>query len=64
MKLYDNYFHYTAFVCSLHYAETRVLFSETPSNPYLRILDVAPFAEISRRHKMITLIDAIVLLIR
>lgn len=38
--------------------ETRILFSETPTNPYLRILDVARFAEIGRRHHVITLIDA------
>ena len=38
--------------------ETRVLFSETPTNPYLRILDVARFADIGRHHHVITLIDA------
>ena len=38
--------------------QTRVLFSETPTNPYLRILDVARFAEIARRHHVLTVIDA------
>lgn len=38
--------------------ETRILFSETPSNPYLRVLDVERFAEIGRRHGVLTVIDA------
>jgi cystathionine gamma-synthase len=38
--------------------ETRVLFSETPSNPYLRILDLERFAEIGRRRKVVTVVDA------
>jgi len=38
--------------------QTRVLFSETPSNPYLRILDLERFAEIGRRRKLTTVIDA------
>ncbi len=38
--------------------ETRVLFSETPSNPYLCILDLKRFVEIGRRHKLTTVIDA------
>ncbi len=38
--------------------ETRVLFSETPSNPYLRILDLERFVEISRKHRLISLVDA------
>lgn len=38
--------------------ETRLIFSETPSNPFLRILDVERFAEIGRKHQVITVIDA------
>jgi cystathionine gamma-synthase len=38
--------------------ETRLLFSETPSNPYLRILDVERFAEVGRRRGVLTLVDA------
>ncbi len=38
--------------------ETKLLFSETPSNPFLRILDVERFAEIGRRRKVTTVIDA------
>ena len=35
-----------------------MLVSESPTNPYLRCLDLERFAEIGRRHKVYTLIDA------
>ena len=38
--------------------ETKLLVSESPTNPYLRCLDLERFAEIGRRHKVYTLIDA------
>jgi len=38
--------------------ETKVLFSEAPSNPYLRVLDVERFAEIGRKHGVTTVLDA------
>jgi cystathionine gamma-synthase len=38
--------------------ETKVLFSETPSNPYLRILDLERFAAIGKRHAALTVIDS------
>ena len=38
--------------------ETRILFSETPSNPFMRVLDVQRFAEIGRRRGVLTVIDA------
>ena len=38
--------------------ETRLLVSETPTNPYLRILDVERFAEIARRRGVISLVDS------
>jgi cystathionine gamma-synthase len=38
--------------------ETRLLLSETPTNPYLRILDVERFAEIARRHGLLSLVDS------
>jgi cystathionine gamma-synthase len=38
--------------------ETKVLFSETPSNPYLRILDLERFAAIGKRHEAVTVIDS------
>ncbi len=37
--------------------ETRLLFSETPTNPYLRVLDVKRFAEISQQHGLISVLD-------
>jgi cystathionine gamma-synthase len=37
---------------------TRVLVSESPTNPYNRILDLERFAEIGRRHRVKTVIDA------
>jgi cystathionine gamma-synthase len=37
---------------------TRVLLSESPTNPYNRILDLERFAEIGRRHRVRTVIDA------
>ncbi len=38
--------------------ETRVLLSETPTNPYLRVLDVERFADIARRHNLISIVDS------
>lgn len=37
---------------------TRMLVSESPTNPYNRIVDMERFAEIGRRHRVKTLIDA------
>ena len=37
---------------------TRVLVSESPTNPYNRILDLDRFADIGRRHRVKTVIDA------
>ena len=37
---------------------TRVLVSESPTNPYNRILDLDRFAAIGRRHRVTTVIDA------
>jgi cystathionine gamma-synthase len=37
---------------------TRVLLSESPTNPYNRVLDLERFAAIGRRHRVKTLIDA------
>ena len=38
--------------------ETKVLFSETPSNPYLRILDLERFAALGRQYGAVTVIDS------
>jgi cystathionine gamma-synthase len=37
---------------------TRVVLSESPTNPYNRILDLERFTDIGRRHRVKTLIDA------
>src|SRR4029079_6289870 len=37
---------------------TRVLVSESPTNPYNRILDLDRFADLARAHRVTTLIDA------
>jgi cystathionine gamma-synthase len=38
--------------------QTRVLVSESPTNPYNRIVDLERFAAVGRRHRVKTLIDA------
>jgi cystathionine gamma-synthase len=38
--------------------ETRLLVSESPTNPYLRVLDLERFVEVARRHRVKTLVDA------
>lgn len=38
--------------------ETHVLLSETPTNPFLRIVDVQRFAEIGKRRRIVSVIDA------
>jgi cystathionine gamma-synthase len=38
--------------------ETRLIISESPTNPYLRVVDLARLAEIARRHRVKTIIDA------
>ena len=37
---------------------TRVLLSESPTNPYNRVLDLERFAAIGRKHRVKTVIDA------
>ncbi len=38
--------------------DTRLIVSESPTNPYLRVVDLPRLAEIARRHGVKTLIDA------
>lgn len=38
--------------------KTRLLVSESPTNPHLSVIDVERFAEIGRKHRVETLIDA------
>jgi cystathionine gamma-synthase len=37
---------------------TRLILSESPTNPYLRVVDVPRLVEIARRHKLKTIIDS------
>lgn len=37
---------------------TRVIFSETPTNPYLRVIDLAQLVEIAKRHGITTILDS------
>jgi cystathionine gamma-synthase len=37
---------------------TRTILSESPTNPYLRVLDLARLADIARRHDVYTIIDS------
>jgi len=37
---------------------TRMIFSETPTNPYLRVMDLARMVEIARQHDVVTMIDS------
>ncbi|MCR4407833.1 MAG: aminotransferase class I/II-fold pyridoxal phosphate-dependent enzyme [Anaerolineae bacterium] len=37
---------------------TRLIFAETPTNPYLRVLDLSRTVEVARRHNIITMIDS------
>ncbi len=38
--------------------ETRLIFSESPTNPYLNILDIRRIAEMGKDHKVVTVIDS------
>ncbi len=38
--------------------ETRVLISESPTNPYLRVVDLERIADIARRHGLVSIIDS------
>jgi cystathionine gamma-synthase len=38
--------------------KTRLIFVETPSNPYLRVTDLPKIIEIARAHKLLTIIDS------
>ncbi len=48
---------YAALEASLR-PETRLIFSETPTNPYLRVLDLERLAEIARSRQVLIALDA------
>jgi cystathionine gamma-synthase len=37
---------------------TRLIFSETPTNPYLRVMDLPRMVEIARQHSVTTIVDS------
>jgi len=37
---------------------TNIIFTESPTNPYLRVLDLPAMLKVARRHKVLTMIDA------
>jgi len=37
---------------------TNIIFTESPTNPYLRVLDLPAIAKVARRHGVLTIIDA------
>ena len=37
---------------------TRLIFAETPTNPYLRVMDLPPVVELARQHDITTMIDS------
>jgi cystathionine gamma-synthase len=48
---------YAALEAAIQPRRTRFLVSESPTNPYLRCVDLPRFAEIARRHRVATIID-------
>lgn len=49
---------YAAMEAAIIPNRTRFIISETPTNPYLRVADLAKIAEIGKAHKVLTLIDS------
>jgi cystathionine gamma-synthase len=37
---------------------TNIIFTESPTNPYLRVLDLPTIVQVARKHKLMTIIDA------
>lgn len=37
---------------------TRLIFAETPTNPYLRVMDLSHMVELARQHGVITIVDS------
>jgi len=37
---------------------TNIIFTESPTNPYLRVLDIPAVVKVAQRHKVLTMIDA------
>ena len=39
-------------------SNTNIIFTESPTNPYLRVLDIPAVVKVARRHHVLTMIDA------
>ena len=37
---------------------TNIIFTESPTNPYLRVLDIPAIVKVAKKHKLMTIIDA------
>src|SRR5512136_1646296 len=37
---------------------TNIIFTESPTNPYLRVLDLPAIVKVAKKHRVITMIDA------
>ena len=37
---------------------TNIIFTEAPTNPYLRVIDLAGVVKVAKKHKILTIIDA------
>ncbi|MCS7179445.1 MAG: aminotransferase class I/II-fold pyridoxal phosphate-dependent enzyme [Anaerolineae bacterium] len=37
---------------------TRLMFTETPTNPYLRVMDLRALVDFARRHQLLTIVDS------
>ena len=37
---------------------TNIIFTESPTNPYLRVLDIPAIVKVAKKHKILTIIDA------
>jgi cystathionine gamma-synthase len=37
---------------------TRLIFTETPTNPYLRVIDLQALVDFARRHRLLTIVDS------
>jgi cystathionine gamma-synthase len=49
---------YAALEEAIRPGSTRVLISETPTNPYLKVVDMERLADIAKRHRLISIIDS------
>ncbi len=49
---------YTALEAAIRPGQTRLIISESPTNPYLLVIDLPRVAEIARKHRVKTMIDA------